>query len=249
MATDDTGYDDPELYDLRTEHLRDDLRLFVREAARWGEPVLELGCGTGRVCVPLARQGFAVTGLELDAPMLQRARMRAHEAGATLRLVRADMRRFAFTRGFRLVMVPFAALHDLPRLADWEACLRCVRDALVPGGALVFDDHAPGVRTGTLTQSEVLWTGESGDRVETVHTLEALPELGITRGSITYRRTDASGRSTERMFPFAGTWADRATIETMIARAGLQLVDVLGDYHGTRWHEGCPRMIYRARRP
>src|SRR5215471_20808022 len=77
---------------------RRDVAFWRRLAAAADAPVLELGCGTGRIAVPVAKDGIAVTGVDRSAPMLDRARRRAARAGLgrRLRLVRADICRLPF---------------------------------------------------------------------------------------------------------------------------------------------------------
>ena len=96
--------------------------------------VLELACGTGRVAVPLARAGATVVGLDRDQTML--AAVPAHPR---LRLVRADMRAFAFATGFDLIALPYNALQLLLRDEDRLACLGCARKHLAPGGIVALE--------------------------------------------------------------------------------------------------------------
>src|SRR5688572_14229671 len=64
----------PELYDLEHAGFFDDIDLYLRLAEVVGDPILELGCGTGRVLEPLAAAGHRVTGIDRSPPMLNRAR-------------------------------------------------------------------------------------------------------------------------------------------------------------------------------
>src|SRR5260370_2950662 len=85
---------------------------FYRDATReFGDPVLELGCGTGRITMALAEAGKRVTGLDLSERMLERAEKKraAVRVGARERvhLVQADMARFDLGEKFPLVIIPF----------------------------------------------------------------------------------------------------------------------------------------------
>lgn len=239
-------YDDPAIYDLRTAGLRDDVQVFLREAARCGGPILELACGTGRVAVPLAMRGSRVIGLDIDRAMLDRARANAARAGVDLPLVRADMTRFSFRNRFRLVYVAFASLHDLPSLSDWEACFRCVREALEPDGTFVMDEHPAPLPTGDTPHHFQILDLAAGRAIDGFHTLEVDERELTTRGAITYVIGRADGTRDVQRFPFQGTFADRPRIEAMMARAGLCVKEVQGDYAGGAWREGSPRMVFRA---
>jgi len=117
---------------------------FYRDAARdFGDPVLELGCGTGRVTMALAQAGKRVTGLDLSERMLERAvKKRAAlftEERERIHLVQGDMARFDLGEKFRLIIIPFRPLQHLLEVKQQTDCLECVSKHLAPGGRLVLD--------------------------------------------------------------------------------------------------------------
>ena len=69
-------YDRPDLYDLENT-ADEDLEFFLGLAAEYGGPVLDIACGTGRIGIPLASQGYEVVGIDLSGPMLAHGRARA----------------------------------------------------------------------------------------------------------------------------------------------------------------------------
>jgi SAM-dependent methyltransferase len=128
------------LLDLDWGGFGDDLLFYESLARRCDGPLLELGCGTGRVALPLARAGFDVTGIDLSEAALAFARCKAErEHMERLRLERADMRDFELGRRFELVFAGFGAFHHLLTPDDQLACLRCVERHLTPGGLFVCD--------------------------------------------------------------------------------------------------------------
>jgi len=117
---------------------------FYRDATRdFGDPVLELGCGTGRVSMALAQAGKRVTGLDLSERMLERAvKKRAAlftEERERVHLVQADMAQFDLGEKFRLIIIPFRPLQHLLEVRLQMDCLDCVRKHLAPGGRLILD--------------------------------------------------------------------------------------------------------------
>ncbi|MBI3270440.1 MAG: class I SAM-dependent methyltransferase [Planctomycetes bacterium] len=239
-------YDDPLLYDLRTAELRDDLRFFLRESARAGDPVLELACGTGRVALPLAQQGIRMVGLDLDPAMLAHALRKAHATATDLPLLRADMRRFAFAPRFRLVFVAYSSLRDLPAVEDWERCFRCVAGALAPGGVFLLDDEAPPPAGGAREGRFVFPGTAAGTTVDGRVRWELHPSDQTTRGEMTYELQGADGQRKARTYPFRGSYAAPAEIVEMLERSGLRLVDRFADPEGNPWREGIARTLYRA---
>lgn len=111
-----------------------DLPLWEELAERCGGPVLELGCGTGRVALHLARRGFEVIGLDRDRGLLDVLDERAR--GLPMTTVHTDARNFELDRQVGLVLAPTQMLQLLPDRAERSECLRCVAGALRPGGLL-----------------------------------------------------------------------------------------------------------------
>ena len=113
------GWDDyARFYDWENARTmgRRDVRFWQRLGARAAGPVLELGCGTGRVSIPMAKAGSVVVGLDRSASMLARARKRARRSAlaGSLRFVRGDVRALPFpAAGFRLVAAPYGILQSL----------------------------------------------------------------------------------------------------------------------------------------
>ena len=139
-------YADPAYYTKTYRDRTEDVRYYVELARRRRGPVLEYGCGNGRILLPTARAGVEVVGVDLSAEMLAdlRVALRAEpEVAARVALKRGDMRRVRLGRRFRLVTCPFNAFLHLYTRGDVEAFLARVREHLAPGGELVFDVSVP----------------------------------------------------------------------------------------------------------
>jgi SAM-dependent methyltransferase len=121
------------------------LPLWLDLAAQTGDPVLELGCGTGRVLIPLAQAGHRVTGIDHDPAMLKFLQANiGSQFDPTPILVIADISEFRLAAQFPLVILPcntFSTLGEDKRLA----CLECVHKHLKPGGLYAFSIPNPEV--------------------------------------------------------------------------------------------------------
>ena len=116
----------PQLYHAHHSSYTEDLPFWLELAAQAGDPVLELGCGTGRVLIPLAQAGYHTVGLDHDLSMLKflQASIGLQESHVLL-LVAADICRFNLSAKFPLIILPcntFSTLNTEQRVA----CLRCV---------------------------------------------------------------------------------------------------------------------------
>jgi ubiquinone/menaquinone biosynthesis C-methylase UbiE len=133
-----------EFYDLREvggpgSILDGDVEFYLAQARRTGGPVLDVGCGTGRIAVPLAQAGIEVTGIDRAPGMIAIARAKQRESGMkNLRFVRADMTRFALPhRRFRLAVIAYRAFQHLLTPDAQRSCLTHIHRHLVRQGRLI----------------------------------------------------------------------------------------------------------------
>jgi SAM-dependent methyltransferase len=139
-------YLDAALYDHEYRRRRDDVRHYGRLAEEIGGPVLDLGCGTGRLLLPLLREGIEVVGVDASEPMLRRCRERLAQAGKHAQLHRGDFRRLALGRRFPLVVCAFNTFMHLYERTDVERFLAVVRKHLAPDGVFAFDVMHPDLK-------------------------------------------------------------------------------------------------------
>ena len=137
-----------EMYDYVVPYReRADVGFFVEAARESGGPVLEVGCGTGRVLIPTARAGIEITGLDLSPHMLavcrERLKAESEEVRSRVRLVEGDMRQFELGRTFQLVTLPFRPFQHLTTVEEQLACLGCIHRHLAEGGKLILDIFNP----------------------------------------------------------------------------------------------------------
>jgi SAM-dependent methyltransferase len=136
-------YSDGRYFDLESGSIDNDLPFYLTQAAMSGDPVLELGCGTGRVTIPMAENGFEMTGLDISAPMLEQARRKASERGLKIRWVEADCRDFNLNEKFGTIIFPFNGIAHIHDRESHEALYACVRKHLKPQGHFVIDLFNP----------------------------------------------------------------------------------------------------------
>ena len=135
---------DAEQYDrLYASAAPDDGAFYRRLAERCGEPVLELGVGTGRVALALAAAGYDVVGVDNSPAMLARARDKARSAGLRVKLIEMDFVALRLDRRFALALCPYNAINELSDRASVDGFLTSVRDHLLPGGRLAIDTINP----------------------------------------------------------------------------------------------------------
>ena len=231
---------------------RRDVPFWRTLALRADAPLLELGCGTGRILLPLGRAGARVVGIDRSEAMLARARQRVRRAklGARVHLVRGDIRHLPFRNDFPLVIEPYGILQSLLRERDLKSTLDAVRGVLQPGGVFGMELVAdlPSWSEYKKRVSLKGWRQRAGGShvtlVETVRQ-DAARKLTIFDQEFTERR----GRS-RRVHRFSLSFRT-LTVPQMARRlekAGFEISTLLGDYRGAPWDARADVWIILARK-
>jgi SAM-dependent methyltransferase len=147
LAATSAHYEDPTYYTHTYRSRVDDVRYYVDLAVSRKGPVLEYGCGNGRITIPIARSGIEITGIDQSAPMLRdlKARLRAEppHVRTLVSTKRGDMRAVRTGRAFPLILCPFNAFLHLYTRTDVERFLARVREHLGARGEFVLDVSIP----------------------------------------------------------------------------------------------------------
>ena len=145
----DSIYLDSRFYDLviDSQGTSDQgLAFFLDHAKKYGDPVLDLACGTGRVTIPLIEAGFSVVGLDISEPMLDYAREKAKSKGLQGEWIRGDMANFDLKQKFNLILLAGATIGHLETLESLEGCLSSVRRHLTRTGRFIFGTFNPNLQ-------------------------------------------------------------------------------------------------------
>jgi len=230
---------------------RRDVPFWRALARRVGQPVLELGCGTGRLLTPLARAGVDVTGIDLSGPMLARAVARARRLPRPRRpaIVQGDIRALPFAdRSFGCVMAPYGMVQSLLTDRDLAASLRDAARVLDRGGWLGVD-LVPDLARWPVYRSQVRLRGRAarGATVTLVESVRQDRRRGLTIFDEQF--IERVGR-TERRRRFSLTFRTlpMAAMLRRIARAGFRIDEVVGDYQGAPWDAHADVWLVLARR-
>ena len=202
--------------------------------------VLDLGCGPGRHAVPLARRGFAVTGVDGSAFLLGRARERAATAGVGVELVHEDMRRFVRPAAFDLALSLFTSFGYFDDRGEDLAVLQRVHESLRPGGALVMDlmGKEPLARWFQPTRSRRLPDGSL--LVERATVLEGWSRVRTEWLLV----RDGAARS----FEFTINLYSGQELASLLAEAGFETVRLHGGLDGSPYAADAARLVTVARK-
>ncbi|HIC91342.1 MAG TPA: class I SAM-dependent methyltransferase [Syntrophaceae bacterium] len=132
-------------YDLELEHFLEDLTFYARHIPKDARDILELGCGTGRLTLSLAKAGYRVTGIDISPCMLQRAvkKYRSRASQIHIHFICMDITKMAFRRCFDVILLPYNTLNMLVNISDLKQCLNLSRQYLKRDGRLLMDVFTP----------------------------------------------------------------------------------------------------------
>jgi SAM-dependent methyltransferase len=147
-------------YDSEHQDKTDDLEFYGELAADSGGPIFEVACGTGRVMLHLAREGYEVDGIDIEPAMLDRARRKAdtlpEDARQRLHFHLGDVLKFDTGQRYKLVILSYNALLHFHEQDDQLALLRRLRRWLADDGLLVIDLVNPGDSFGSQDTDALL---------------------------------------------------------------------------------------------
>lgn len=155
-------YLDPEIYDLENTPSELEQSFYLSLAREAGGPVLELGCGTGRMTIPMAQDGLDITGIDVAPTMLEQARMKA--GNLPIQWIEADVRNIHLEKQFNFIFEYGCVFMHMLSNADQRAFLQCVHEHLTDTGRFVVSLFFPHPKfLQTITEEEEWFTYQDDD--------------------------------------------------------------------------------------
>jgi len=222
-----------------------DVAFYVAEAVRAGGPVLELGCGTGRILVPSVQAGARMTGLDASETMLRQLRAKLPAADVH----QGDMRSFDLKRRFALVTIPFRALGHVLEVAEQLAVFRNVLRHLEPEGRMVFDFFQPDPSYLVGPQAERLDVERREGDVTFRRFSTTVPHVWkqVTDVTMRWEVEGPDGAIEHHSATFPMRWYHRFELEHLLARAGFAVDALYGAFDRSPLGPDSKDLIFVAR--
>jgi SAM-dependent methyltransferase len=240
-------------YDLENADFTEDLDFWLDLAEEQGDPILELGCGTGRVLLNLARRGHAVTGLDNSPDMLARLHAKLSAASgqhlaAPPQIITASLEDFELPQRFALALLPFNTFMHLLTTEAQLAALARIRRHLGPRGVLALDLPNPGeayaAQEQGLTLERTFMDGERTVQQFSSITLDRAAQLSHITWN--YDSVGPAGDLQRTIVPLTLRCTFPAEMSLLLDRAGLSLTHLYGDYDRSPFADGAPRLLVLA---
>lgn len=240
-------------YDLTQRGLSGDVDFYLDQAIQAGGKVLELGCGTGRISIPMAQAGIDVTGLDLSQEMLEKAKQKASESGVadSLHLIQGDMRQFDLEQTFSLIMIPYRSFLHLLHIQEQMKALSCIRKHLAPGGKFVMNVFVPKISHFYEENEKMSLRGtyrlEEGEEVAMWDYTRYDHFQQLCEVTRIYERSDAKGLVTERVTGrFNLRYIFPAELHHLFRLNGFKVTQRYGTFSKTAFDASSNEMIVVA---
>ena len=258
-----TGYDDyafiADLYDYVPGYAyRGDVDFYLDCCRSVNGRILELGCGTGRILIPIAESGCHITGLDFSEHMLARCRQKLQdepeEVQKRVRLVQGKMADFDLNEIFSMAIIPFRPFQHLIEVADQMACLHQIHRHLEDNGKLVFDlfQVDPRKMFGTkFTEEEsedFSWVDlPDGRKLKRSHRISAKQwsqQYNVVELIYFVSHPDCKVERLVQAFPFR--YFFRYEVLHLLERCGFRIAELYGNFDKTTLMDDSPEMIFVA---
>jgi len=237
----------------------DDLKFYVDMAKANGGPVLELACGTGRILLPIAREGIAIHGVDNSLPMLNvlqdKLRQEPKDVRELVSTAHGDIRNFRSNREYSLVIIPFRPLQHMYTVEDQLAALQTAAFHLELGGTLVFDVFYP--KFDSLNSKvgeevlELVWTPKS-DRSKVIRRYfrkESVDKINQNFSATFIFRTYQGERLIqEETEPLRMSYYTYPHLRALFLLTGLETVEEYGSFERTPLDNEAQQMIFVLKR-
>ena len=245
-------------YDCYFTGVEGDVQFYVEEAQEAGGPVLEIGCGTGRILLPTARAGVDIVGLEPMASQLEVLREKAaelpDEAARRLELVQGPVEELDLGRAFPLITIPYRTFQHLLTPVDQREALERLYQHLEADGLLVFNTFDPlqdlvaGGWNQPLRKDTDFIDPETGRQVVVWYSRVYDPEVQLMEQELIYEAVDGGGKSVDRTFGrLTLRWTGRGEMEYLLDQCGFVVEALYGDFDGASY-PGYGEQIWVARK-
>ncbi|MCK6578956.1 MAG: class I SAM-dependent methyltransferase [Anaerolineae bacterium] len=242
-------------YDSEHADKVEDLPLYEECAGEFGDPILIIGSGTGRVLLHLADAGCTVHGVEREAAMRERAeakRAALPHLQPVSTIHAGDVMMLTLPTTFRLVILPYNTFMHFLTLESQQALLRRIRGWLVSDGALIIDlpsagDAFAGADSDSLILERQFIDGETGRLVmqQSVSSLDrATQNMDVTW---IYDAVGDDGVLRRTVAPTRIHYYFLSELRLLLESCGFRLEEVFGDFDRSPFEDGAPRMIVVAR--
>ncbi|GHO44724.1 class I SAM-dependent methyltransferase [Ktedonospora formicarum] len=236
-------------YDIEHAGFDEDLDMYRNFAELCGGKILELASGSGRVLLPLAEDGYEVTGVDTSERMLAIARESLNDAGLSTRctLAQQNLCELHLEQKYRMAFIALGSFAHITARAQQKQALAAIRAHLSPGGMFILDISNSDLRYMEAMSGQMLHQGtwQYDDATWLTHFVSpaSTPDRHLLELTHFYDQHTQGGPIQRTVTTTHHYLFERGEIELLLEQAGFLVKDVYGDYDLAPYHLESPRMI------
>jgi len=236
------------LYDYYQKGVENDVNFYLDYFKNFKGKILEIGAGTGRITIPLLKQGLNITALDIAPKMLQILKEKAKKENLSVKTICADIRNFKLKNKFDAIIVTYRTFQHMYSFDDQFKALKNIKKHLKPNGVLIFDVYAPNLKY--IVQGNWQWRKDDIIKVPGINDkirIDFRNRYDIAEQMMyqEYRFTYPDGK--EKIVPLRMRFFFRFEIENLLRLAGFKVKNLYGDFKKSKFKNGSPEMVWVAK--
>lgn len=237
-------------YDIEHADFDEDLDMYRNFAELCGGKILELACGSGRLLLPLAREGYTLTGVDTSAAMLEIARLALEKEGLSARcqLVQQDMCALQLQEKFRMALIALGSFGHVTTRLQQQRALAALRQHLSIGATFILDISNEDARYMEALSGQMLHQGtwQRTDGSFVTHFLSPASSTSQHLLDLThFYEVHRQGGNVQRSVSQSSLYLfERNETELLLDQAGFRIKDVYGSYEFGPYEHESARMIF-----
>ena len=236
-------------YDAQHVEIVEDIPFYISQAQKADGPILELACGTGRITIPIARQDFDITGLDISEGMLKVAREKAYRENLTCAFIHGDCRHFSLGKKFNFVFIPFNSIAHIHDRESFDALCSSVKDHLEESGCFLIDIFNPKLEILMSDPHKRFVVAEyedpyGHDKVTITENNVYDKESQINHIKLYYQ----IGKREEFAVELNMRIYYPQELDNMLSYNGFDIVEKLGDFDGSPFDTDSPKQLFFCRK-
>lgn len=241
-------YENAKHYDAMNGPGGADIDFYSEQARAKNGKVLELACGSGRLSIPIARQGLQVTGLDLSRSMLNQAKTKAQESGLQIQFQAGDIRQFRLAEKFEFIFCGFNSSQHLHEEREYRSFLDHVKKHLAANGTFAFDIFNPSISMLNRKPNERFLVSSYPDPDDGLEiTVSEYPSYDSAKQLTSYRFIYEKGGKVIFEKQFSLRIYFPLEMDVLLRNAGFQIISKYGGYRLEPFESSCLKQIYLCR--
>jgi len=235
-------------FDLVCTDQRKDVDLWLKLAGKFGDPILELCCGSGRITIPLLEKGFTITAVDNSPQMLQ---ILQKKAGNNVETILSEMTSFQLKKKYKFAFISYSSFQQLLTQKEQLQCLQRINEHLENGGVLAMDIN-PSICDGPDVLKKIHhYTAEflPGDSTVTMYTSHRIDsKKQVKHWKDTYLEIDKAGNERTFINHISLKECSIEEIKKLLSKSGFEIENIYGDFNSGPVKEDSSNLIYIARK-